>query len=392
MKKRTGILIAAVFAFTACGTSLYTTSSGQRFNDGIYPVSPEEKQYAAASVTASDTETENMIKKTKESEIYLFSQDENQQTKVDSILVTGNKSAVINFNNSNISSITVTDSPYNWTLSDWYDDWRFYSWAVSPLSWNPWYYGGYWGYYRPWRYYYSSWYWNPWYWDPWYWDPWYYSWGWPYRHYCGWYPGWAPVHHHHGNINIYIDSDRYYGPRSVTGSGSAVTSRTRAFSGTARSSSMSRATTSSYSRGAVSRSSSSGLSAVRRTTASSGSISSSTARPYGSSVSTPAQTSRRRTVSTSNYRRPASAGNSYDYGSYSGSRSSSSRSSSYGRSSSSSYQRSTPSYYNRNSSYSTGRSSSYSTGRSSVSRSSGSVSRSSGSVSRGSGGSVSRRR
>ena len=227
--------------------------------------------------------------------------------------------------------------------------------------------------------------------DPWYWDPWYYSWGWPYRHYCGWYPGWAPVHHHHGNINIYIDSDRYYGPRSVTGSGSAVTSRTRAFSGTARSSSMSRATTSSYSRGAVSRSSSSGLSAVRRTTASSGSISSSTARPSGSSVSTPAQTSRRRTVSTSNYRRPASAGNSYDYGSYSGSRSSSSRSSSYGRSSSSSYQRSTPSY-NRNSSYSTGRSSSYSTGRSSVSRSSGSVSRSSGSVSRSSGGSVSRRR
>ena len=85
MKKRTGILIAAVFAFTACGTSLYTTSSGQRFNDGIYPVSPEEKQYAAASVTASDTETENMIKKTKESEIYLFSQDENQQTKMDNL-------------------------------------------------------------------------------------------------------------------------------------------------------------------------------------------------------------------------------------------------------------------------------------------------------------------
>lgn len=389
MKKRTGILIAAVFAFTACGTSLYTTSSGQRFNDGIYPVSPEKKQYAAASVTASDTETENMIKKTKESEIYLFSQDENQQTKVDSILVTGNKSAVINFNNSNISSITVTDSPYNWTLSDWYDDWRFYSWAVSPLWWNPWYYGGYWGYYRPWRYY-SSWYWDPWYWDPW-WDPWYYGWGYPYGHYA-WYHGWAPGYHH-GNINIYIDSDRYYGPRSVTGSGAAVTSRTRAFSGTARSSSMSRATTgTSYSRGAVSRSSSSGLSAVRRTTASSGSISSSTARPSGSYVSPSTQTSRRRTVSTSNYRRPASAGNSYDYGSYSGSRSSSSRSSSYGRSSSSSYQRSTPSYYNRNSSYSTGRSSSYSTGRSSVSRSSGSVSRSSGSVSRGSGGSVSRRR
>ena len=260
MKKRIGILAAAAFAFTACGTSLYTSSSGQRFNDGIYSYAPApaEKEYAQAPSASTDAETGDMIRKTKESEIYLFSDTGSDAgPSVDSILIAGNKSAIINFDNSKVTSITVTDSPYDWNSYNWYNDWTFYNWTVSPF-WDPWYYG-YWGFARPWRYY-SAWYWNPWYYDPWYYDPWYYGyWGRPWWYYhCGWYDGWAPAYHP-GHGVIHYGPDRYYGSRYSTGSRSAVSSRTRAYAGASRSAAVSGTRGSSYSRG-ISRNSTSGLS------------------------------------------------------------------------------------------------------------------------------------
>ena len=209
MKKSLYLMIPAIIAATGCGSTA-ALSSGQRFNDGIYYAGQDKKP---VSVQTDDQEVNDLVARTKESEIYLFGNE-----KADTVVIPENKSAVINFNNSAISSITITDDPFE---QAWYSGYALLpvtAWAVTwstwwdPWYWDPWYYGASW-YRNPW---YSGRWWDPWYWNPWYWDPWYYH-----RPYWSYDPYWHHHHHHHHPgiwDHRWHGRDVYYGSRNSTGS------------------------------------------------------------------------------------------------------------------------------------------------------------------------------
>ena len=228
MKKKISILTVAAIAFTSCGTSSYTTSSGQRFQDGIYAMPHTENIHESL---ASKEETDALIQKTRESEIYLTSETSGGH-KTDTLFIPDNKSAVINFSNSG-TSVTITDDPFDQVYLSLYP-WTYYRPVTFRSAfWDPWYYGRYWGYYDPWYWdrwaFYDPWYWgvglifDPWFYDPWYWGPVHRPW---YHHYCGWYGGWGPGFGWHGPGHIHGGHGRdiYYGHRSSTGLRNTVSS------------------------------------------------------------------------------------------------------------------------------------------------------------------------
>ena len=276
MKKSLYLMIPAILAVAGCGSTA-ALSSGQKFNDGIYYARQEK---TPAVTGTDDLKVNDLVDRTKKSEIYLFGDE-----KADTVVIPENKSAVINFNNSSISSITITDDPFEQT---WYSNyallpaaaWTF-AWSTlwwDPWYWDPWYYGVSW-YRNPW---YSGIWWDPWYWNPWYRDPWYHRpyWGYdPYWHHHHW-------HHHHTVIwdhHYYPHRDVYYGSRNSTGSfgsRSSTVSRSRSASGSAVSRNVSGVSRSST----VSRSSVSGLRSVSRSSGtvsrSSGTVSRSSGVPF----------------------------------------------------------------------------------------------------------------
>ena len=438
MKKRISFLLTAVLAVSSCGMASYTSSSGQKFNDGLYS-SPQTVDRTQLELARQ--ESESLAKKTKESEIYLFSDsyDQSHAGKTNTVLIPENKAAVIDFSG-NGTTVTVTDDPFDQFYYN-ANVWTYYRpVAFGSPYWDPWYYARYRNYYDPWywsfRYdpwysfdwwYYDSWYYNPWRYDPWYYDYWGHH-HWHYHHhYCGWYGGfgnWGSS----GHIHITNNRNVYFGHRSSTvtsrrqkstegnragiGSSSHTSRRSSSFS------SRNSGTKSSYASGSRTFSSASS----RRVTAGSRSGIVSTARPgtgrpsvnsgsngiisgngnsFGSNQSGTLSGGRRavqsyrggssagRSVSAtrssvysgqSNFRRPAVSGNPLNGSpSYN-------RSSSYRNSSASGQSFNRGSVYNSSSSSSFGRSSSY---RSSSSMSTRSSTMSSGSSSGYSGGSSS---
>ena len=194
MKKKISILIAAAFALTSCGTMSLTSSSGQRFSDGLYSAPRVEDRQKSI---AAKTETDELVQKTRDSEIYLSSSDTGSP-RTDTLYIPENKSAIINFSNAG-TSVTITDDPFDQVYLSIYP-WTYYRpLTFRSMYWDPWYYGRYWGYYDPWYWdrwgYRDPWFWgfgyalDPWFYDPWYWGPAYRPW---YHHYCGWYGGWGP--------------------------------------------------------------------------------------------------------------------------------------------------------------------------------------------------------
>ena len=224
MKKEISILMAA-FALASCGTMSLTSSSGQRFSDGLY-ARPQAEDRQAAIAAANSTDA--LVEKTRGSEIYLSSSD-TPVHRTDTLYIPENKSAVINFTNTG-TSVTITDDPFDQVYLSIYP-WTYYRPVTfRSIYWDPWYYGRYWGYYNPW--YWDRWYYDPWYWgfgyafDPWFHDPWY--WGPAYRpwhhHYCGWYGGWGPGLGWHGPGHVHGGHGRdiYFGHRGSTGFHSTI--------------------------------------------------------------------------------------------------------------------------------------------------------------------------
>ena len=103
MKPSLYILIPAMLAIAACGSTA-SLSSGQRFNDGIYYAHEKEMPVSTA---ADDKKVNDLVERTRTSEIYLFGDE-----KTDTVVIPENKAATINFENSAISSITITDDPF----------------------------------------------------------------------------------------------------------------------------------------------------------------------------------------------------------------------------------------------------------------------------------------
>lgn len=228
MKKKISILIAAAFALTSCGTMSLTSSSGQRFSDGLYSAPRVEDRQKSI---AAKTETDELVQKTRDSEIYLSSSDTGSP-RTDTLYIPENKSAIINFSNAG-TSVTITDDPFDQVYLSIYP-WTYYRpLTFRSMYWDPWYYGRYWGYYDPW--YWDRWgYRDPWFWgfgyalDPWFYDPWY--WGPAYRpwhhHYCGWYGGWGPGLGWHGPGHVHggHGKDVYFGHSGPTGLRGTVSS------------------------------------------------------------------------------------------------------------------------------------------------------------------------
>lgn len=416
MKKSSVLLIAAAMVLSSCGlTANYASKDdGQRFQDGIYGSAPSFR--TRTEKAASKSETEALVNKTKESQIYLFGD------KKDTIAIPENMSARIQYDQKiGGTVVTLGENPYDWR----YDLENNYGYYYGPYSiGSSWYwsrhYSPYWSSwgYSPWRYhgwhdpfYVGGWY-DPWYYggyyDPWYggywgyYDPWYYGYGWyPYHHhhhYCGWYGGWDP-HHGPGHIDggHGHKKDKWYGLRGKAGSERIFTSRVSSSGGTGTRSGLSRVASSSPSKTAAVSRATSGTSSVRRTSSvrSSAVMASSsgkavarrsnavaaTSKSGTTSVSRPVSSTSRNTASrVTNYRRPSGTATtgtsqtrsssstgysrqsspSYNSGSYSRS-----SSDSYSRSSSSSYSRSSSSSYNSSSSYSRSSSGSYGGGSSS---------------------------
>ena len=185
MKKSSMLLIVAALVLSSCGTAAQYASSdnGQKFQDGIYSSGPSfrSKQEKAEDLAA----TEALVEKTKSSEIYLFGD------RKDTVMVPENFSARIQYDQKlGGTVVTVGENPYDWRYdlennygyyygpysyyynpysigSSWYwsrhfDPWYWDTWSYSPWrysSWHyynswyePWYYGGYWGFYDPWYY------------------------------------------------------------------------------------------------------------------------------------------------------------------------------------------------------------------------------------------------
>lgn len=248
----------------SCGTASLTSSSGQRFQDGIYT---EPGTGNRDGLLASKAETDELINKTKSSEIYLNTTVA-QGTRTDTLYIPEDKSAVINFSGTG-TSVTITDDPFDQTYFSIYP----WTYTYSSLYWSPWRYG-YWGFYDPWfwdwPYYYSSWYWA---WDPWFYDPWFWGPAYPwYPHYSGWYGGWGPGlgwhGHWHGHVYGGHGRNIVYGHRGavspVVGAVSSHRPRTSSFTNSRRAMSGTRYATSD--RSGITRSSS----VSRRTAASAG--------------------------------------------------------------------------------------------------------------------------
>ena len=397
MKKSSALLIAAALMLTSCGTiaQMADSDNGQQFQDGIYSNTPAFR--TKVEKADSKTETQALIEKTKESPIYLFGD------KKDTVMIPQDMSATIRYDQKLGSTVvTVGENPYDWrydlenNYGYWYGPYSigsscywsrhyspWYSWNFAPWRYHgwydPWYYGANWGWYDPW--YYGG------YWGGWY-DPWYYGgyWGWYdswYHPHHGWYdPYWGHHHHHHHGPGYYPDyhKDVWYGSRHQTGSERVFGSTSSIRGGIGSRSTGSRHESTGRSTASVTRTPSSGRSAVSRTTVArttpttrtdrvsarpAGSVTkpatgtvnrgtSSSSRPIGAAGRTPSSVS-----SQSNHRRPAGvttnrgSGSSYsgstpssvNRGSGTTSRSSSyGGSSSYGRSSSSSVSRSSSSY------------------------------------------------
>ena len=198
MKRHIIITLAALAALTSCvSMTRVAQDTSSRYQDGIY--------YALSTsnpvTEVSDTETQNLINKTRGSQIFLKSDE-----KVDTLFIPQNMSATLKFNDNNsLSSITLNDrpswnaywgysylaSPFYPYYSAWYNPYSlrsriYYRDMVWTFGWDPFYYRWYdpfyWDiYYSP--YYYSSWYYSPFYYDYWY-SPFYYGY---YPHY--YYPG-----------------------------------------------------------------------------------------------------------------------------------------------------------------------------------------------------------
>lgn len=381
MKKTYILFLAAVATVSSCGMIAGSVSSdnGQRFQDGIYNSSPSFR--TKEEKAESKTETDALVAKTKESQIYLFGD------KKDTVMIPQNMSARIQFNpEAGGTVVTVGEDPYGW--------WNGYTYAPYSIgsSWywsrhySPYYspYWGTWGY-RPWRYYgfYDPWYYGGFY-DPWYYggygyyghwyggfyDPWYYG-GWYDPWYCGGYWGWHdPHHHHHRPSHIVGGGHRdhvYHGLRAHTERRSVVSTGSSSSRSTVR-------TTGGTLRGGMSVGNTHSRSSVTRRPGASTRSGASVSRPSSSTGST----STTRAASSTNYRRPSHSGSAGSSGSYT--RGSSQSSQSYTRGSSS---------YDRSSGYSR----SSSSGSSSYSRSSSSYGGSSSGYSRSSssgGGSYSR--
>lgn len=227
MKKEIGILTAAAFALTSCGTMSFTSSSEQRFSDGLYS-SPRVEDHQ--KILAAKAETDELVKKTRESEIYLSSES-GEGHRTDTLYIPENKSAIINFSTAG-TSVTITDDPFDQTYYSLYP-WTYYRPVTfRSMYWDPWYYGRYRGYYDPWYWggwsFYDPWYWgfgfafDPWFYDPWFWGPAYRPW---YPHYCGWYGGWGPGLGWHGPGHVHGGHGRdvYFGHRGSTGMRSPAT-------------------------------------------------------------------------------------------------------------------------------------------------------------------------
>ena len=370
MKKTYILFLAAVATVSSCGMIAGSVSSdnGQKFQDGIYNSSPSFR--TKEEKAESKTETDALVAKTKESQIYLFGD------KKDTVMIPQNMSARIQFNpEAGGTVVTVGEDPYGWWNgythtpysigSSWYWS-RHYSPYYSP-------YWGTWGY-RPWRYYgfYDPWYYGGFY-DPWYYggygyyghwyggfyDPWYYG-GWYDPWYCGGYWGWYdPHHHHHRPSHIVGGGHRdhvYHGLRAHTERRNSVST------GSSSSSRSTVRTTGGTLRGGMSVGNTHSRSSVTRRPGASTRSGASVSRPSSSTGST----STTRAASSTNYRRPSNSGSAGSSGSYTRGSSQSSqsytrgsssydRSSGYSRSSSSgssSYSRSSSSYGGGSSGYS----------------------------------------
>ncbi len=340
MKKSSTLLIAAVLILSSCGSVAQIASSdnGQKFQDGIYSNTPTFR--TRVEKEQSDSETQALVEKTKESPIYLFGD------KKDTVMIPDNMSATIRFDQKMGGTVvTVGENPYDWRYdlennygyyygpysigSSWYWSRHYYpwhTWAYSP-SWR------YFGWYDPWYYGFGGWY-DPWYygsfWGGWY-DPWYYGgyWGtWYHPHYAGWYGGWDPYwgHHHHGPGYWHDRPDQhrdvYYGSRHQTGSDKVFGNGTSLRGGLGTRSSVGRNSTVASSTSTRSDRGTSGTSSVVRTRPSSRneaaapsrvSATAGTRRPTstvsgnsGPSSSRPTGTAGRTSVQT-NHRRPATA-------------------------------------------------------------------------------------
>ena len=160
MKKSSILLMIAAVALSSCGAAAQyaSSSTGQRFQDGIYNSSP-----SFLSKTEKDEDkavTDALVEKTKASEIYLFGD------RKDTIMLQENLSAKIQYDKQLGSTVvTVAETPYDWR----YDYLNTYGYYYDPYSIG------------------SSWYWSrhydPWYRDAWRWNTWAYT---PWR-YHGWY-------------------------------------------------------------------------------------------------------------------------------------------------------------------------------------------------------------
>ena len=240
MKKSSVLIIVAAFMLSSCGaiTQLASSDNGQRFQDGIYSNTPSFR--TKAEKAESQSESQALAHKTKESQIYLFGD------KKDTVAIPQDMSAMIRYDQKlGGTVVTVGENPYDWRYdlennygyyygpysigSSWYWSRHYspwYSWDFAPWRYHGWYDGWHFGsWYSPYYYggYYGGWY-DPWYWGShwgWY-DPWYSPYYNPY--YCGWYGGWDPYwghHHHHGHGHIGgadHHKDVWYGSRHQTGS------------------------------------------------------------------------------------------------------------------------------------------------------------------------------
>ena len=109
MKKSSLLLIAATILLTACGTLTQQagSSSGSRFEDGIYSSAPSFRSRTERE--AATTETDALIERTKASQIYLFGE------KKDTVMIPENMSARIQYDRELGSTIvTVGESKYDW--------------------------------------------------------------------------------------------------------------------------------------------------------------------------------------------------------------------------------------------------------------------------------------
>ena len=404
MKKTSLLLFIAALMLSSCGIAAQWGSSenNQRFQDGIYSNSPSFR--SKEEKDKSKTETDALIKKTKESAIYLLGEQK------DTIMIPENFSARIQYDQKvGGTVVTVGENPYDWRWdlenrygyyygpyslgSSWWWS-RHYSPFYGPYRspyWSSWHHYpcGMYGYYDPW-YYRDPWYYGGMYgyydyygfYGPWGYDPWYYGgyygnyytgyWGGYYGGWYGWHDpwhyyhyGWYHPHHIHGPSHVggsHFET-RNYGLR-------ANTERTRPMAGvsTGHTSRPEMRTSGGTMRGGMS---------IGNTR----SRSTSTARRPSGSVSRPATATRPASVSRSGssssqttYRRPASSQQtkstseydrsstpSYNRGSSPYERSSSS----YNRSSSSDFGGSSSSGGYSRGSHSSGGGSSYSRGGSS---------------------------